>query len=286
VTTETNKSLWAIDIGGTTTRIGVVDHGGAILATCRIPTPANSSPGEFSKIVASAAAGLRATRRKIDATCGVAMPGILEHSSTRVLRAVNLPWLEGFTVREIIRDALGVDDIAVHNDVLCAGYAQWRARQPEIARFAYLSIGTGVAACVILDGRPVQHTRGGPGHFGHVIVDTSPTAPRCRCGGYGCLEACVGGWAITERGDMPDTTALTTGLLQLATMYAPEHIAIGGGVAENHPDWIRRSIHEFDKMRTTITPRELTVSPAALPADQAGLIGAALLALDRLRGDA
>ena len=61
---ESNKALWAIDIGGTTTRIGVVDHGGEILATRRIPTPTNGSPGEFSKMVASAAAGLRVVAQR------------------------------------------------------------------------------------------------------------------------------------------------------------------------------------------------------------------------------
>lgn len=283
VANESTRAIWAIDIGGTTTRIGIVDADGTIRRTTRIATPTQSTPDAFSTSIAAAANSICAGHPPIESLCGVAVPGILEQSSTRVLRAVNLPWLEGVSIRDMTRGALGISQIVVHNDVLCAGYAQWRACRPTIDRFAYLSIGTGVAACVILNGAPIEHTRGGPGHFGHLVVDTSPSAPLCRCGNRGCLEACIGGWALAERGGLPDAALLARGLNHLATVYAPDHIAVGGGVAENHPDWVRHAVSTFESLRTTIMPRGLTLSAAPLATDQAGLTGAALLAMDRLR---
>ena len=62
---------------------------------------------------------------------------------------------------------------------------------------AYLAVGTGISAGVVLDGRLHRGARGLAGEIGHVIVD--PTAPICACGQRGCLETFASGPAIARR---------------------------------------------------------------------------------------
>ncbi|MBL8878630.1 MAG: ROK family protein [Phycisphaerales bacterium] len=325
-----SELIWAIDIGGTTTRVGVVAQSGVIAASRSFATPAKGSIAAYSSQLANAARELIAklqddTQRAANespstlshgcgreflatAPCGVAIPGIVDAATTRVVRAVNLPVLEGVEVREFVSAALGMRNVVVRNDVVCAGLAQWRAAPPiypGAQRFAYLSLGTGVAACVILDGDVVSHTRGGPGHIGHLVVDTSPDAPRCRCGGRGCLEALVGGWAIVSaerasdgsgdiahatmntardsgRGDLSDAAqrakGLAVGLTHLASLYAPDVIFLGGGVTENHPHLIDAARREFEQRRTDVMPSGLAVDRAPIKSNMAGLLGAAQFA--------
>lgn len=284
---------WAVDIGGTSTRVGIVDGQGVVIASTLFATPADAPLSDFSAKLADAADDLRPAVTPAPRICGVAVPGILDPGSTRVVRAVNLPVLEGNSVRDFVAAALDVQAVVVRNDVVCAGYAQWRALQPTPARFVYVSIGTGVAACVILSGAIVEHTRGGPGHIGHLVVDTSADAPACRCGGRGCLEALVGGWAITAGSlDSATTTpsiqsrrtaALAVGLSHVAHLYAPDHIAIGGGVIENHAALLSEAIRQFESRRTTITPSGLKITRAPVLSDKAGVIGAAQIAFESIR---
>lgn len=198
-------------------------------------------------------------------------------------RAVNLPRLEGVNVRKLLERALH-RPVYLETDVNAAGWAQWRASAPLPRRFMYLSVGTGVGGCVILNGEIVRHTHGGAGHFGHLVVDTAPDAPRCGCGGRGCLEA------ITSRPPSAEAAAwgewstkaangLALGLLQIAHLYAPDTIMLGGGVVEHHPELVPRTQSAFNVLRTTLVPEQMTIQAAPLPTDQAGVIGAALLAL-------
>jgi predicted NBD/HSP70 family sugar kinase len=213
-------------------------------------------------------------------------------------RALNLPKLEGINVVQLLEQALE-RPVRVEIDVNAAAWAQCHALRPRPARFIYLSIGTGVGGGVILAGQLVRHTHGGPGHFGHLIVDTAADAPQCRCGARGCLEALVSGPALARgRRQNPERKrrahahgpaaqhdigtagrALGMGLLQLAVIYAPDVIAVGGGVIDHEPGLLERARELLPQLAGTLVPAGLQIEQARLSADRAGIIGAALLAL-------
>lgn len=294
-----SELIWAIDIGGTTTRVGVVGRNGVVTLARAFESPAHGSIAEYSRRLASTANELRealtntgSSAQLNGSVCGVAVPGIVDVASTSMMRAVNLPVLEGVSIREFVAEALGVRNVVVRNDVGCAGLAQWKAARPaypDATRFAYLSIGTGVAACVILDGVVVSHTRGGPGHIGHMVVDSSADAPRCRCGGRGCLEALVGGWASPKTGVAVGTydaarrsAALAIGIANLASIYAPDLILLGGGVVDHDTHLVDDARREFESRRTDVMSSGLVVATAMIKSDMAGLIGAALTCIRNL----
>jgi glucokinase len=92
---------------------------------------------------------------------------------------------------------LGVP-VAIENDVRAAA-AGIRERRllGEVADFAYLSVGTGISAGIVLDGRLRRGPHGMAGEIGHVVFDAN--GPACVCGLRGCLEALAAGPAIARR---------------------------------------------------------------------------------------
>ena len=260
-----------------------MDDSGHILAATRAPTPAGGDSEQLVEMLARLVVEIPGQAAATIPTIGVALPGIRDAGTDVMQRAVNLPRLEGVNVRELLEHALH-RPVYLETDVNAAGWAQWRALAPPPRRFVYLSVGTGVGGCVILNGEIMRDTHDGAGHFGHLVVDTAPDAPSCGCGGRGCLEA------ITSRPPSADTTAwgewavkaanaLALGLLQIAHLYAPDTSVLGGGVLEHHPELVPRTQSAFNVLRTTLVPQQTTIQAAPLPTDEAGVIGAALLAL-------
>jgi predicted NBD/HSP70 family sugar kinase len=187
-----------IDIGGTKTAAVLVGADGALSELVRMPTGFGAD-----EVVATA---LRAVERMsvlagVAATgfgsIGIGIPGAVDGRTGRVAHAVNLG-LDGLDLGERIADRLGVA-VRVENDVKAAalgahhllGTADGRAHS-----MAFLNLGTGLAAGVVLDGRLLRGEQGVAGEIGHIPVD--PFGERCGCGQRGCLETIASGSAITR----------------------------------------------------------------------------------------
>lgn len=287
----------ALDIGGTTTRAALVDGDGRIARLVVAPTALSGEPQALMETVENLALELDFRRAAEERVVGVALPGVLDPATGVVRRAVNLPHLEGFEIRRLLETRLQ-RPIRIETDVIAAGVAQHRAITPPPARFAYLSIGTGIGGCVILGGEIVRHTNGGAGRLGHLIVDTSDAAPRCKCGARGCLEAVLHaqrGQSAEPRTAVPlsqcDTRAsvvlhenlrwmraLSIALIQVTHIYAPGVIALGGGVIDHDHEMPDRAHERMRELPGDLTPRDLRIVRAELDSDRAGCIGAALLA--------
>ncbi len=281
------QAALGIDIGGTHVRTGLVSAAGAVVARAASPLPRGGDPVQLSALLAQHVQQVLPGKECTVSAVGVAVPGIWDRQTGLMQQALNLPHLEGVNLRQLFARAFG-RPVLVESDVNAAGWAQWHATEPRPERFVYLSIGTGVGGSVILGGQIVRHSRGGAGHFGHLIVDTSPDAPPCRCGARGCLEALVSGPALLP-GDTqgPDRAcrALAIALVQLAVIYAPDVISLGGGVIDHRPELPASVAAVFQRARSSLVPAGIQVQRASLSSDEAGIRGAALLALHALSGD-
>ena len=124
------------------------------------------------------------------------MPGVVDAREGVLTHAVNLG-VGGdrlpLAARLSRRTGLPV---AVENDVNAAAVGASRVLDLDDTDLAYLSIGTGLAAGIVLSGRLHRGARGGAGEIGHVPVD--PAGPMCPCGQRGCLEAVASGSAIAR----------------------------------------------------------------------------------------
>jgi predicted NBD/HSP70 family sugar kinase len=102
---------------------------------------------------------------------------------------------DGLPLAPLLSRRTGIP-VAVENDANAAALGASRILELDDADLAYLSIGTGLAAGIVLSGRLHRGARGGAGEIGHVPVD--PSGPMCPCGQRGCLEAVASGSAIAR----------------------------------------------------------------------------------------
>ncbi len=186
-----------LDIGGTKTAALVVNANGRTLAEVTQPTDVTGPDRLVAGVVATVNRALNAagvTGAELTGI-GVGIPGQVDPESGTVRLAVNLNLREPFPLRDALQKALGAP-VALENDVRAAAWGayNWARVTEPLNSLAYLSIGTGIAAGLVLDGRLYRGRRGMAGEVGHIPID--PAGPRCACGSYGCLEAFAAGPAI------------------------------------------------------------------------------------------
>jgi glucokinase len=186
-----------IDIGGTKIATLVVDGDGTVRGRASRPFTSTDQPGAIEAIVAGLDAALAMAgldRTELDAL-GIGVPGRVEPGSGRVTLAVNLGWTD-VALRDELERATGRPTV-IENDARAAAVGlHQRGLSGPTGDLAYLAVGTGIAAGVVLDGRLRRGARGLAGEIGHAIVD--PSGPRCGCGQDGCLEALASGPAIAR----------------------------------------------------------------------------------------
>lgn len=166
------------------------------------------------------------------AAIGLGVPGQVDPATGVVNLAVNLKW-NHFPAGELLTTSLAVPCF-LENDVRAAALGVYRFGKAGAAQtIAYVSIGTGVSAGLILQGRLYRGVHGMAGEFGHIVVD--PNGPRCNCGARGCLETFIGGPALARLGRQAAQTEAHTLLQQYSSITAKEvyEAAQAGDAAAN-----------------------------------------------------
>jgi predicted NBD/HSP70 family sugar kinase len=294
-----------VDVGGTTTEAVVVDARGHVSATSRVPTATPGGEAVMSSISLSIESlGPQAPGVPV----GIGIPGQVDSRAGSVRLAVNLGIAEPYLLADHLTGLLG-SPVLVENDVRAAAfgvYDRLRSDGEDPGDLAYLSLGTGVAAGLVIDGVIHRGASGMAGEIGHVVIDRDG-AP-CACGQTGCLETVVSGPAIAAAwrasggedtasalfaaaasGDptaQPLAESVTDYLAQaihwLSAAYDVDTIVLGGGVAQaGQPllDLLRYALVKTAGTSTlatrTLDPNRIRLSPNGEPH---GARGAALLA--------
>ncbi|MGH2554709.1 MAG: ROK family protein [Actinomycetota bacterium] len=302
-----------VDIGGTSVEAVVADTGNRVVRTGAAPTDATS--GEL--VLASAINAIRYVMPG-DADgiqgIGIGVPGQVDVETGVVRLAMNLNIGDGgFPIGRLIAREFGLHT-TVENDVRAAAVGAYESLQSDhlaLHVLAFLSIGTGISAGFVIDGRLHRGRDGMSGEIGHVVV--ADDGPECRCGLRGCLEAVAAGpairrmWAGGERRPAEDlfraaaggdpeairVAGVVSGYLAravqwLALAYGADLVVLGGGVgAMGEPllsavrarlaGWGDRS----PLARRLLPPERVVAMPAGFPT---GAIGAAAVARNRLAG--
>ena len=306
MTASKDQTFIGIDIGGTFTRLAIVDGRGRVLTDRRTETPNLDDRGEtllewLERHIDVCTAEL--DDRPAPLAIGVGVPGILEPQRSAIIRAVNLPFLEGVPLRDALVERTGLRTV-LDSDAVAGAWGEFCLRQRIIKRMIYLTIGTGIGGAVLIDGQPLRHTHHGAGHVGHLVCDSSPNAPRCRCGAQGCLEAVAAGPALQAAARSQGFTTLADvelayqegearadrflnraadplaiGLVTLAHLYPVDLVVVGGGVAAALPTLIRRAAELAAQRGGDLIPPKMRVELPGL-GEETGVVGAALLAAE------
>ena len=183
-----------VDIGGTKTEAVAVDGTGGIVQRLRLVTGfGHDAVTETAINAITGIADLCGISPAEFTSIGIGIPGVVDALSGRVGHAVNLG-LADFDLGTAISDRLGVT-VRIDNDVTAAAFGTYQFLRPG-ASLGYLNLGTGLAAGLVIDGKPWSGARGGAGEIGHIPVD--PGGLSCGCGQRGCLETIASGSGIAR----------------------------------------------------------------------------------------
>lgn len=252
------------------------------------------------------------------AAVGVGVPGRVDPSIGTVSLAVNLGWHELPLGRQLA-DRLGLP-VALENDVRTAAQGIYRRGVlGGVEDLAFLGIGTGISAGIVLGGRLHRGGRGMAGEIGHIVLD--PTGPLCACGLRGCFEALAAGPGVARRArellaeGQPSVLEARAGptaadvfraaadgdelaisiadevgrhvaraVHELVMAYDVEVVVLGGGVAGAGDAFLGPILRALDHLRSASPLAREVLRPGVvhlLPADSdAGAWGAVVLAAD------
>src|SRR6266850_4897925 len=306
--------VFAVDLGGTHLRAALVDEDGIIRFRFKQNTPRTESPDD---IVQAIVAAVRSCELDGPASAvSVVVPGTVNVEKGAVVRAPNLPSLNRFCLSAALERELKLPAF-IENDANAAAVGElWQGAGRGRHSVICLTLGTGVGGGIILNHKLWRGADGSAAEIGHMAVDPF-MGVACPCGSRGCLEVYASATAIVrmtrelspQYQNSPlrkseDLTAqrihsaglegdelalevfrrmgnyLGIGLATLINLLNPQMIVIGGGVVNG---W-----NLFEKqMRLQVTQRAFPI-PAEhvriVPGecgDDAGLLGAARLALDK-----
>jgi len=185
-----------IDVGGTKTACVVTDAHDNVLRHEVVATDAAHLAGQLSDLVRLVVAELDDSSDGAVGAVGVAVPGFVEPDTGTIRLAVNLGGTD-MPLGPILEHSLGLPCYVEHD---ARAAASWVDSSPATGHragdVAYLSVGTGLSAGIVLDGHVLRGSNGFAGEVGHVIAD--PNDGRCACGLVGCMETVAAGPAIAR----------------------------------------------------------------------------------------
>lgn len=310
------RAVIGVDVGGTTTKAGIVDDTGAVLVRAERPTDRHAGTKGIIAVVEDLLQ--RRDQANVDiAGIGIGAAGFVDAASGSITFSPNIVYDDPH-IRDALANRVGLPTV-VDND---ANAAAWGERLFGTARgldhVVLLTLGTGIGSGFIVDGRLVRGASGTAAEFGHTVID--PEGPQCNCGLRGCLEQFASGTAIARMAraaleDHPRSAvldfagtasaitaedvaraarqldeaaravlrdagrALGIGLSNAVNVFDPQVIVLAGGVVEAGEPFLGTARDQLAKMTQAQRRRPMRLDVAALGPDM-GILGAAGLALE------
>lgn len=183
---DPNRMYFGIDLGATMVKLGIVDGRGMVLDKTSFPTSDLVSDSQclaFVDAVTSFVHGVGVYSSELAGT-GLAVPGIVTDGMPALTANVSADWPR---LLEMLSSAFPHSPITCVNDANAAALGELWLGAAEGARSVLLvTIGTGIGAGLVVDGRIVTGHNGAAGEIGHLTV--APGGRPCGCGRAGCLE--------------------------------------------------------------------------------------------------
>jgi glucokinase len=292
-----------IDVGGTKIASGRVEADGSLSSHGWKPTP-TTSQAELLDALEGVARALLAEGDV--AAVGLGVPSRIDQVAHRVVGSVHVP-LSGVDLAGEMTSRLGVPAV-VDNDGNVAAVAEWRCGAGRgVDDLVMITLGTGIGAGLILDGKPYRGGRGAGAELGHMVVQVDGPPCGAGCPGHGHFEALASGRAadaaarelglanggeLVERGRDGDAAALDAltrigrvvgaGMVSIVNVFNPELIAVGGGFGGAAGELVLGPAREFVRAEALEPGRDAVRIVVAELGPEAGVIGAGLMALESL----
>jgi predicted NBD/HSP70 family sugar kinase len=289
-------------------RVAVADLGYTILAEATVPVDvdhdAQDSLDAAVALIDEVLVKSGVERERL-LGAGAALAGPIDSATGTVGSSAILPGWVGLSLAQELEARLGLP-VHVDNDANVGALAESVLGVGRgVSEMAYIMLGSGIGAGLIIGGQVYRGSGGTAGEIGHVLVDEH--GPLCRCGNRGCLETYAGADALLDLLRRQHGDELTVdGLVQLArdgdaacqrviadaarivgvaaatlcNQLNPELIVIGGELAQTGPlllDPLRESIVRYAIPAAAEDVRVVTGELG----ERAELLGALVLVLGR-----
>jgi predicted NBD/HSP70 family sugar kinase len=193
------RAVIAADIRASETFLMLADLLGKPISGV-ISFPTQREPKQLVSALANQIRELLARHPEINACegVGVVVPGMVEHSTMRVLHAPTLGW-RNVQLREPLAAATKLPVQIENSGRACALAQMWALRSTTTSTgdIVFVSVSDGVGVGVMIDGEVLRGRHNIAGEFGHVPL--SLDGPPCSCGANGCWEAYVSNRATLAR---------------------------------------------------------------------------------------
>lgn len=309
---KTSSAAIGVDVGGTTTKAGLVSSSGELITRAERPTdPSVGTKG----IIAVVEELLGKTDRPNVNAIGVGAAGFVGGGS--IIFSPNLTYDDPH-VAQALTTRFDVPAV-VDNDANAAAWGEFRFGAARGSKnLVLLNIGTGVGTGIVVDGALLRGHTGTAAEFGHTVVD--PDGPPCPCGLRGCIEQFVAGGPIARAAREavatdPDSSILAfagtseritaehvgraareydetartvlraagkmlgLALSNVANLFDPEVIVLAGGVTSIGEPLLGPARDELSRCTTAQRRRPMRLDVSTL-GDDVGIIGAAALVLE------
>lgn len=314
---STKRYAIGVDIGGTNTVFGVVDHRGNIIAKGSIRTMARDNFDDYLKDLHE---GISKLLKEYDLEgkiegIGIGAPSA-NYNTGCIEHAANLPWGEIVPIAEKTSKLFGGIPVAVTNDANAAALGEMTYGAARgLKDFIMITLGTGVGSGIVINGDVVYGHDGFAGELGHAVV-VRPNGRKCGCGRYGCLETYCSATGLVRtareflEGDRPSIlrnipeekltskdvydaamkgdemakeifdftgTILGEAMADFVTFSSPQAFVLFGGLAKSGELLLKPLREAFDKSLLFVYRKKPQILLSELPESDTAVLGASAL---------
>lgn len=254
--------LIGLDIGGTKIMVAAADREGNILRRARRDTSTRleTDLSNINDMITEVAGNDEIIGM------GAAIGGPLDWEQG-VVSPLHQPAWRNIPLKAIMQEKWGCPfRVDVDTNVAAVGEYRWGGISAK--RFLYLTLSTGMGGGFLVDGKIYRGQEGAHPEVGHQSIHfqcSNPSAVHCECGAPDCLEALVSGNGIRRIYGKPAEALspveweevaynLGQGLRNMATLYAPDLIRIGGGMAVGGGETFIRAAREVMEEHLKLVP--------------------------------
>ena len=309
----------AVDMGATHVNIALADFSAKIIEETSFPFDIKQGPqvclAEVRRILQELLDRYGISISEIMAV-GVGVPGPVIKDAGMVMSPPIMPGWDRYPIRQTLEEAWSCP-VSLNNDAELGALGEWAygAGRGE-KNLAFIKVGSGIGAGLIINQQIYGGTTGSAGEIGHITIEEN--GPLCTCGNHGCMEAFAGGNAIAiqarkmvqtgkrtllsniplenitarevaesaRRGDLPSQeiimragTFIGIAIAGVVNLFNPSAVIIGGGVAQAG-DLLTTSIRQAVRDRSLHASEQSVHITTAMLGQRSSLIGATVQAIN------
>ena len=300
-----------IDVGGTAIKGVVIDECGKLYGEDSVPTAEGE---EIINGVVTLCNRLIMLNKQAVKGIGIGCAGVIDSASGKVVLAKNLSLVD-FPMVKLLREKTDLP-VKITNDANAAALGEAKFGAGKAYKHSILvTLGTGVGGGIVIDGKLFEGNKSAGAEIGHMVIERG--GELCSCGRRGCFEAYASATALKRRTkrameedagsamwrkytsdtvtgktafefNKTDATAKTVvdryveylacGLINLANIFRPEVIMLGGGVSKEGENLTAplQEILDREMFAADYAPVKVTVATLG---SAAGAYGAAALCM-------